>query len=155
MTKYCPGTSYYELDWRKNFTCDITATLYRTRGLNLIPSVKIQTSTLTKSVTGSTCHDWGGRQSKDPKAFPFRTNFSLKGQEINRPSPCSGDAPADTNVAMLSQKKILGQAGLTKLLNLFRPWECDRAPQKRLGPGTLYPPLTSPECASKQSRLLL
>ena len=58
MTKYCPGTSYNELDWGKNFACDVTAALSRTIGL--IPSVKIPTSTLTKGVAGSTCHDWGG-----------------------------------------------------------------------------------------------
>ena len=58
MTKYCPGTSYNELDGRKNFTCDVTAALYRTIGL--IPSVKIPTSTLTKGVAGSASYDWGG-----------------------------------------------------------------------------------------------
>ena len=34
MIKYCPDTSYNELDWKKNFTSDVTAALYRTIGFN-------------------------------------------------------------------------------------------------------------------------
>ena len=83
----------------------------------------------------------GGRQLRDPNAFPLRKNIYERGQEINCLSlPSLGMHLLIPTLPYFGTKKSLGQAGLAKLLNLFRLWECGRAPQKRPDPGTLYPP---------------